>query len=77
MATAFHAKPQRARRFPAPSGTFVSAGHLHGMPRYFFDIYHDNVHLDNEGEELADQHAAWKEATVTAGKILQDIDGQA
>ena len=46
------------------------------MPRYFFNIYHDTVHLDQEGEELPDKHAAWKEATFTAGHILQDLDGK-
>jgi hypothetical protein len=30
---------------------------------------------DYEGEELPDKHAAWKEATVTAGQILQGLDG--
>ena len=46
------------------------------MPRYFFHIHHDRVELDHEGEELADKHAAWQEATVTAGQILQGIDGK-
>jgi hypothetical protein len=30
---------------------------------------------DYEGEELTDKHAAWREATVTAGQILQGLDG--
>ena len=46
------------------------------MPRYFFNIHHETGHLDAEGEELPDVHAAWKEATVTAGQMLQDIDGK-
>lgn len=46
------------------------------MPRYFFNVYHERVELDQEGEELPDMVAAWKEATVTAGQILQDIDGK-
>ena len=29
-----------------------------------------------EGEELPDMHAAWKEATVIAGKTIQNIDGK-
>jgi hypothetical protein len=45
------------------------------MPRYFFDIHHDTTHIDEQGEELADQHAAWKEATVMAGQTLQSLDG--
>lgn len=46
------------------------------MPRYFFHVHHDRSHIDREGEELPDRHAAWKEATVTAGQILQTLDGQ-
>jgi hypothetical protein len=46
------------------------------MPRYFFHVTHDRHEPDCEGEELPDKHAAWKEATVTAGQILQDIDGK-
>jgi hypothetical protein len=45
------------------------------MPRYFFDVHHDTTHIDEQGEELADQHAAWKEATVMAGQTLQSLDG--
>ena len=43
------------------------------MPRFFFNVYHDTVHLDQDGEELSDKHAAWKEATIMAGQILQDL----
>jgi hypothetical protein len=32
--------------------------------------------LDRVGEEFPDQHAAWKEATVTAGQMLQSLDGK-
>jgi hypothetical protein len=46
------------------------------MARYFFNIYHDGVYWDLDGEELSDKHAAWKEATVMAGKILQSLDGR-
>jgi hypothetical protein len=46
------------------------------MPRYFFHITHERADIDREGEELPDKHAAWKEATVTAGQILQGIDGK-
>jgi hypothetical protein len=44
------------------------------MARYFFNIHHDTVYFDRDGKELPDKHA-WKEATVMAGRILQDIDG--
>jgi hypothetical protein len=46
------------------------------MPRYFFNVYHDRAELDKEGEELPDLQAAWREATVTVGQIIQDLDGR-
>jgi len=46
------------------------------MPRYFFHVYHDSNDVDDVGEELPDKHAAWQEATVTAGQILQGLDGR-
>lgn len=46
------------------------------MPRYFFHITHERYEPDLEGEELPDKQAAWKEATVTAGQILQGLDGK-
>jgi hypothetical protein len=39
------------------------------MPRYFFSTYHDVSHIDHDGEEFADKHAAWQEATRMAGDI--------
>jgi hypothetical protein len=46
------------------------------VPRYFFHVYHHRAELDLEGEELPDKYAAWHEATVTAGQILQSLDGK-
>lgn len=46
------------------------------MPRYFFHVRHVTCQRDNDGEELPDKHAAWKEATVMAGKMLESIDGK-
>ncbi|MCP1765507.1 DUF6894 family protein [Bradyrhizobium japonicum] len=46
------------------------------MPRYFFHITHERTEIDDVGEELPDKHPAWKEATVTAGQMLQGIDGK-
>ena len=46
------------------------------MRRYFFHVTHERTDIDGEGEELPDEHAAWKEATVTAGQMLQGIDGK-
>jgi hypothetical protein len=49
---------------------------LFPMPRYFFHVYHDQTLIDDEGEELPDKHAAWREATVMAGQTLQGLDGK-
>lgn len=46
------------------------------MPRFFFHVTHKRYEPDLEGEELPDKHAAWHEATVTAGQILQGLDGK-
>ncbi|UFW50549.1 MULTISPECIES: DUF6894 family protein [Bradyrhizobium] len=46
------------------------------MPRYFFHVRHEQKHIDHEGEELPDKHAAWKEATVMADQALQVLDGK-
>jgi hypothetical protein len=46
------------------------------MPRYFFNIHaHIPTSADEIGEELRDDEAAWKEATMIAGEIFKDIDG--
>ncbi|MCK1543968.1 hypothetical protein IVA98_13655 [Bradyrhizobium sp. 160] len=44
--------------------------------RYFFHVIHGRTHVDEEGEELPDKHAAWKEATVMAGQTLHELDGK-
>jgi hypothetical protein len=46
------------------------------MPRYYFNVHHERAELDWIGEELPDMHAAWREATVTAGQMLQSLDGK-
>ena len=43
------------------------------MPRYFFHVFHGNPQFDSSGEELPDENAAWNEAILTTGRILQDI----
>ncbi|GIQ78334.1 hypothetical protein [Bradyrhizobium sp. RD5-C2] len=45
------------------------------MPLYFFHVYHDGPSRDEVGENLADGHAAWREATAMAGEMLKDLDG--
>jgi hypothetical protein len=46
------------------------------MPKYFFNIYHDRIMIDDKGEELPDKRSAWKEATVTTGQMIQSMNGQ-
>ena len=58
------------------SGTGHSGQRLAFMPRYFFNVYHERSEPDEVGEELPNRNAAWKEATITAGQILQDLDGK-
>ena len=36
------------------------------MPRYYFNIHNDDVTLDDEGAELADEHAARAHAVKAA-----------
>ena len=45
------------------------------MPRYFFNVRHERLIVDTDGEELSDKHAAWQEATHIVGNLLHDIDG--
>ena len=48
------------------------------MPGYFFNVYNGEqaVHLDRDGEELADRNAAWEEATRSTGLSIRDLDGR-
>ena len=46
------------------------------MPRYYFDVHHLSASIDDLGEELPDNEAAWRQATVIAGEIFKDIDGR-
>lgn len=46
------------------------------MPRYFFHVYYGRIEVDRVGEELPDKQTAWKEATATAGRLSQDVDGE-
>ena len=45
------------------------------MPRYYFHIRHRTLALDNEGIVLADDAAAWEQATTACGEMLRDLDG--
>ena len=45
------------------------------MPRYYFHIRHRTLALDTEGVVLADDAAAWEEATTACGEMMRDLDG--
>lgn len=45
------------------------------MPRYYFNIRHNELHQDEEGSEHATQHDAWIEATEACGQMMRDLDG--
>ena len=64
------AEPIRAkRRFPPNQS-------VQGMPRFYFNVYHKQPHVDAEGTELADHRAVWIEATKSCGEMMKDLDGQ-
>ena len=46
------------------------------MARYFFNIHGARRSLDEEGEELPNNEAAWKEATIIAGELFSDMNGK-
>jgi uncharacterized protein DUF6894 len=46
------------------------------MAHYFFDVHYERPLVDEIGEELADDDAAWHEATVIAGELFSEIDGR-
>ena len=47
------------------------------MPRYFFNVYSGSESfIDEDGEEFPDNHAAWREATSTAGLSIKDLNGR-
>ncbi len=45
------------------------------MPRYFFNIYNDDVTIDDEGVELADVPAARSYAVVGARSLIVESVG--
>ena len=46
------------------------------MPRYFFNMHGVRPSIDDVGDELRDDEAAWKEATLVTGEIFRDVDGR-
>ena len=47
------------------------------MPRYYFQVYlnGESASIDTEGVELADEDAAFVEATTSCGQMIHDLDG--
>jgi hypothetical protein len=45
------------------------------MPKYHFDVNSKGISAEAEGEMLKDDEAAWHEATLVAGEIFKDVDG--
>jgi hypothetical protein len=45
------------------------------MAHYFFDVHYERPIVDEIGEELADDDAAWREATIIAGELFSEIEG--
>lgn len=46
------------------------------MPQYFFNVLNLPPAMESVGEDLPNDEAAWREATVTAGEIFKDVDGR-
>jgi hypothetical protein len=46
------------------------------MPRYYFHTSDVAPGLDDLGEELPNDEAAWREATIVAAQIFRDINGK-
>jgi hypothetical protein len=45
------------------------------MRNYFFDVNGNGVPNSDEGQMLKNDEAAWHEATLVAGEIFKDVDG--
>jgi hypothetical protein len=45
-------------------------------PRYFFDFHNCLLGCDEIGEELPNDEAAWREATIFTGQLFKEIDGK-
>jgi hypothetical protein len=46
------------------------------MPRYFFNVHNAGTSVDESGEELPNNEAAWQQATRIAGELFKDMDGK-
>jgi hypothetical protein len=45
------------------------------MRRYFFNVHGERSAPDQVDEELPNNEAAWHEATLIAGELFKEIDG--
>ena len=50
----------------------AASGHLRFMPRYYFNLYDDEVTIDQEGREFADEHGARAHAVREARVLAAD-----
>ncbi len=46
------------------------------MARYLFKVFLDPESPDIQGEDLPDDEAAWREATLYAGQLLKEGGGR-
>ena len=46
------------------------------MPHYYFDVNGEGVPDSEEAETLANDDAAWHEATLVAGELFKSVDGK-
>jgi hypothetical protein len=48
------------------------------MPRFFFHVFGDAepAYIDEIGGDLPDRAAAWREATMSVGQSIRDLDGR-
>jgi hypothetical protein len=58
------------------AGTLFLDPNFNCMARYFFNVRGERSGPDWVGEDLPDDEAAWKEATVIAGDVFKDFDGK-
>lgn len=70
------AQQPQANIVPTGVGTVSISRHFLEMPRYFFNVYDVQPSTDDQGEDLPDDEAAWREATTFAGALFRDIDGK-
>jgi len=61
--------------FEPDFGTLFSIRNFPRMARYVFNLLDGRSNPDMQGEELPSNEAAWRAATLIAGELFKDIDG--